>query len=127
MSTTSRHRAALSTALAYHRAWTGGDFEAAMTYVAPDIVCHAPAGTLHGADAFRDFMGPFAAMLRGSVLVGAFGDDDVALLMYGTATALVADAPGAEWQRVVDGRIVELRIIFDRLPFEQARSAAAGS
>jgi hypothetical protein len=27
---------------------------------------------------------------------------------------------------VRDGRITELRIIFDRLPFEQARTAAAG-
>ena len=35
--------AALKTALAYHRAWTGGDFERAMSYVADDIVCLAPA------------------------------------------------------------------------------------
>lgn len=33
---------ALQVALAYHRAWTGGDFEQAMTYIADDIVCLAP-------------------------------------------------------------------------------------
>ncbi len=40
---------ALETALAYHRAWTGGDFAAAMTYVADDVLCSAPAGRLDGA------------------------------------------------------------------------------
>ena len=48
---TTNSRAALETALAYHRAWTSHDFERAMTYVADDIVCQAPAGTLVGADA----------------------------------------------------------------------------
>ena len=68
-------------------------------------------------------MGPFASMVRSTRLVAAYGDGDHAVLMYDTATPLVADAPGAEWLRVVDGRIVEMRIIFDRLPFERARRA----
>lgn len=46
-------QAALDTALAYHRAWTSHDFELAMTYIAEDIVCQAPAGRLDGAEAFR--------------------------------------------------------------------------
>jgi len=43
MPMTEQTSAALATALAYHRAWTGGDFERAMSYVADDIVCLAPA------------------------------------------------------------------------------------
>jgi hypothetical protein len=117
--------AALSTALAYHRAWTGGDFEAAMAYVADDVVCLAPGGRLEGAAAFRGFMGPFARMLTRSALVAAFGDDTTALLMYDTGTILVPDAPGAECVTVVDGRITHLRIIFDRTPFDAARAAAS--
>ena len=35
---------ALQVALAYHRAWAGHDFEQAMTYIDPGIVCDAPAG-----------------------------------------------------------------------------------
>jgi hypothetical protein len=86
--------AALETALAYHRAWTGGDFERAMSYVADDIA--------------------------------AFGDDETAVLMYDTDTVPVKDAPGAECLTVRDGKISHLRIIFDRLPFEQARRPAGG-
>ncbi len=114
-------RAALDTALAYHRAWTGGDFDAAMELVAPDIVCHAPAGTLTGSEAFRAFMGPFAGMATSTQLHAAYGDAEHAVLVYVTATPLVAEAPGAEWMRVVDGRVVQMRIVFDRLPFELAR------
>lgn len=117
--------AALQTALAYYRAWTSHDFELAMTYVAEDIVCQAPAGRLDGAQAFREFMGPFAQIATRSELVAAFGDDHVAVLMYDTETVPVHDAPGAECLTVVDGKISHMRIIFDRLPFAAARQSAA--
>ncbi|MEV7550727.1 nuclear transport factor 2 family protein [Amycolatopsis sp. NPDC089917] len=117
---------ALDVALAYHQAWTGKDFEKAMTYVADDIACHTPGGPLSGAEAFRGFMGPFTEILTGSTLLAAFGDETTALLMYDTATLPVASAPGAEMLTVREGKIVELRIVFDRAPFDAAR-AAAGS
>jgi len=116
---------ALKTALAYHRAWTSHNFEHAMSYVAEDIVCQAPAGRLVGAEAFRGFMGPFVEILTRSNLVAAFGDDTTAVLVYDTDTAPVKDAPGAECHTVRDGKITRMRIIFDRLPFEAARRAAA--
>jgi hypothetical protein len=114
---------ALTTALAYHRAWASGDFERAMTYIADDIVCLAPAGRLDGADAFRNFMGPFVAMVTRAQLVAAFGDETSAVLVYDTETSLVNDAPGAESLSIEDGKITRMRIVFDRLPFAQARRA----
>lgn len=117
---------ALQTALAYYRAWTGHDFELAMSYIADDIVCQAPAGRLDGAQAFREFMGPFSQIVTRSELIAAFGDVNVAVLMYETGTVPVDDAPGAEHLTVVDGKISQLRIIFDRQPFAAARQAAAG-
>jgi hypothetical protein len=122
---TERDGAALQTALAYHRAWTGHDFERAMAHVAPGIVCDAPAGRLVGADAFRAFMEPFVGILTGSRLIAAFGDDTTAVVMYEAATVPVANAPGAECVTVSEGRITRMRIIFDRLPFDAARRAAA--
>ncbi|MGD0062974.1 MAG: nuclear transport factor 2 family protein [Streptosporangiaceae bacterium] len=116
--------AALQVALAYYQAWTSHDFEQAMTYMAEDIVCQAPAGWLAGTEAFRGFMGPFVQMVTGSALIAAFGDDRTALLMYDTGTVPVPGAPGAELITVADGTISQLRIIFDRLPFDAARRAA---
>jgi limonene-1,2-epoxide hydrolase len=113
---------ALETALAYYRAWTNHDFDEAMTYLADDISCEAPAGPIQGAEAFRAFMGPFTQLLTGSELIVAFGDDGTALLMYATETIPVKNAPGAECHTVHDGKITHIRIVFDRLPFEMARA-----
>ncbi len=116
---------ALKTALAYYQAWTSHDFERAMTFIAEGIVCHAPAGRLEGAEAFRDFMGPFTEILTHSSLIAAFGDDATALLMYDTDTVPVKNAPGAECLSVKDGKITHMTITFDRLPFVEAHRAAA--
>jgi hypothetical protein len=116
---------ALQTALAYFHAWTSHDIDQAMTYIAGDIVCQAPSGRLEGAEAFRGFMGPFVQILTRSSLIAAFGDDEKAVVMYDTDTVPVTDAPGAECVTVQDGKITHMRILFDRLPFEEARKAAA--
>ena len=115
---------ALRTALAYHQAWTSHDLDQAMSYIADDIICDAPAGRLEGADAYRGFMGPFVRILTGSTLIAAFGDNTTALIMYDTQTVPVGSAPGAECLTVSDGKITYSRFIFDRAPFDAARHAA---
>ena len=57
-------------------------------------------------------------------LIGAFGDDNTALIMYGTDTVPVQNAPGAEYVTVSDGRISYMRIVFDRAPFDAARRSS---
>ena len=117
--------AARDVAIAYYDAWTSKDMDLAMSYVADDIVCDAPAGRIEGRAAYRDFLGPFTQVLLSANLVAAFGDNTTAILMYGTRTIPVPDAPGAECVTVVDGKIVYNRFIFDRLPFADARQANA--
>jgi ketosteroid isomerase-like protein len=63
---------ALQTAVAYHHAWSSHDIDTAMTYIADDIVCLAPAGRLEGAEAFHGFRGPFVQMLTGSNLIATW-------------------------------------------------------
>jgi SnoaL-like domain len=121
---TEQPSAALSTALAYYQAWTGKDLDRAMTYVAEDVVCENPIGRIEGLEAFRQFMTPFAEMLTGSDLIGAYGDADTAVLVYNPHTTLVPDAPSAERFTVRDGRIVHDLLIFDRTPFDEARRRA---
>jgi hypothetical protein len=116
---------ALHVALAYHQAWTSKNLDQAMTYIAEDIVCDAPAGRIDGAEAYRAFMAPFVQILTSSHMIAAFGDDETALVMYDTQTVPVKSAPGAECVTVQDGRITHSRFLFDRTPFEAARKAAA--
>jgi len=115
---------ALRTALAYYQAWTGHDLDQAMSFIADDIVCDAPAGRLEGAAAYRGFMGPFVQILTGATLIAAFGDERTALIMYDTETVPVTSAPAAECVTVADGMITYSRFIFDRAPFDAARKAA---
>jgi hypothetical protein len=115
---------ALRTALAYFQAWTSHDLDQAMSHIAEDIVCDAPAGHLEGASAFRAFMGPFVQILREARLIAAFGDEQTAVLVYDTRTVPVPSAPAAECLTVTGGKITYSRFIFDRAPFDAARQAA---
>lgn len=111
----------LQIALAYHEAWTSKNLDEAMTYVADDIVCDAPAGRIEGAAAYRAFMAPFVDMLLATDMIAAFGDDERAVVVYDTRTTLVDSGPGAECVTVNDGKITYSRFIFDRAPFMAAR------
>ena len=113
---------AVQVALAYYDAWTNKDVERAMSYIADDIVCHAPAGRIEGATAYREFIGPFTQILKRAELIGAFGDDEKAIVMYDTETVPVSSAPGAECVTVENGKITESHFIFDRAPFQAARA-----
>jgi hypothetical protein len=115
---------ALRTALAYYQAWTSHDVDKAMSYIADDIICDAPAGRLEGAAAYRAFMGPFVQIVTGSEMIAAFGDEETALIMYDTETVPVKSAPGAECVTVKDGKITYNRFVFDRAPFDAARTAS---
>jgi ketosteroid isomerase-like protein len=116
---------ALQTAQAYYQAWTNHDLDKAMSYIADDIVCDAPAGRLEGAEAYRGFLGPFVQILTGAKMIAAFGDDQTALVMYDTQTVPVESAPAAECVTVKDGKITYSRFVFDRAPFDNARNAAS--
>ncbi len=112
---------ALQVALAYYDAWTNKDMDRAMTYIAQDIVCDAPAGRIEGDQAYRDFMGPFTQILKRAELIAAFGDDEKAVIVYDTETVPVNSAPGAECVTVKHGKITYSRFIFDQAPFQAAR------
>lgn len=108
-------------ALAYHHAWTAGEMDLALRFVAEDVVCDAPPGRLTGKGTLRAFMEPFAATLTSSEVLAAYGDESGAVIMYDTASPAVASAPAAELYDVRDGHITKVRIVFDRLPFAIAR------
>lgn len=110
-------------AVAYFEAWTNRDLDRAMSYIADDIVCDAPAGRLEGAEAYRDFMAPFVGILKNASLIASFGDGQTAVVVYDTETVLVPSAPAAECVTVTNGRITYSRFIFDRAPFDAARAA----
>ncbi|UNX55426.1 nuclear transport factor 2 family protein [Georgenia sp. TF02-10] len=101
----------------YHRAWTSGDVDRAMTRVADDITCRAPGADLTGKAAYRAFIAGFAPALTGLADIASFADGDRVALFYYPETAATTTAPAAECFTVRDGKIAESVLIFDRLSF----------
>lgn len=108
---------ALDTVLAYHRAWTSGDVDTAMTYVSDDIACRAPGADIAGKAGYQGFIGTFAPNLTGLTDIAHFADDDHVALFYYPETAATQTAPAAEYFTVADGKIVSSVLIFDRLSY----------
>lgn len=103
--------------LEFHRRWTGGEVDQAMTLVADDVVCHAPGHDLIGKDAYRNYLAGFAPDLTGLTDVASFARDDQVALFYHPHTSVTTSAPAAECFTVRDGVIAENLLVFDRLSF----------
>ena len=118
---TSRHPmtelSAYDIVTSYHRAWTSGDIETAMTYVADDVFCRAPGTDLSGKEAYRRFIAGFAPTLTGIGDIAEFAEGDRVALFYYPQTAVTSIAPAAECFTVRNGLIVESVLIFDRLSY----------
>lgn len=109
--------AALEIVEKYHHAWTTGDLDSAMDYVADDIAVHAPGQEIAGKEAYREYLGGFMTMLTGLTNHASLGDDTTAALYYFPHTPFTTTAPVAEFFTVSDGVITESHLLFDRPSF----------
>lgn len=105
----------------YHRAWTSGDVERAMTFIADDITCRAPGVDLNGKEAYGSYIAGFAPTLTGIGDIADFTDGDRMALFYYPQTAATSTTPAAEYFTVRGGRISESVLIFDRLSYGPPR------
>ena len=101
----------------YHRAWTSGDVDAAMEFVADSIVCRAPGQDFESKDAYRQFIAGFAPRLTGIEEIAEFADGQRVALFYYPQTAATSTTPAAEFFTVENGQIAESMLIFDRLSY----------
>lgn len=104
----------------YHRAWTGGNIEKAMTYVSDGIVCSAPGVKLEGKEQYREYLAGFAPRLTCIGDIAEFANDNRIALFYYPQTEVTQTAAAAEYFTVVDGQITSSVLIFDRLSYSPA-------
>lgn len=107
---------ALDIVLEYHRAWTSGDLDQAMTLVSENFVCQAPDGPL-AKDAYREYLAGFVPHLTGIADVASFAEGDHVALIYYPQTAVTSTTPATEYFTVRDGVIVDSLLMFDRLSY----------
>ncbi|MDR7277445.1 nuclear transport factor 2 family protein [Catenuloplanes atrovinosus] len=108
----------------YATAWMGRDLDAAMAFVADDVVLDAPSGRFEGAAAYRGFLERFMGLMTAAEITAVYGGEDGAAVHYVTRTKPVAVSRGADRLVIRDGLIREAVTIFDRQPFTEAQARA---
>lgn len=102
---------------AYHQAWTGGDVDRAMTYLAEDARCFAPDEDVATKSDWHEYLASFVPMLTGAPEHTRIVDGERVALWYFPQTEVTATTLASELFTVHDGRIVEVRLAFDRLGY----------
>jgi ketosteroid isomerase-like protein len=105
----------------YSSAWMSGDVDQAMSYIADDIVCEAPGGTIEGTSAYRKFLADFLPILTKATVTKVLGDDTDAAIVYTCDTKFVVGMRAMDYATVADGKITHVVTVFDRLPMDQAK------
>ncbi len=101
----------------YHHAWTTGNVDKAMSYIADNITCNAPGVNLKGKNQYREYIAGFAPSLTGIGDIAEFADDNRVALFYHPQTAVTQTAVAAEFFTVANGKIASSVLIFDRLSY----------
>jgi ketosteroid isomerase-like protein len=99
---------------AYHAAWTAGDFDAARRCLADNLDFKGSIDTFEKADDFLAALKGFKSMVRETRLLKSYFNDHGGALLYDCDTATPAGViRTSEFFSVEDGRITEIRLVFD--------------
>jgi len=104
---------ALTVARAYHRAWTGGDFDEASRYLAEGLETDVPINTYRSKAEWLQAVQGTGQATSSVRLLAEFGTRDEALLLYDMRLDPIGDLRVAEHFVVADGRIVKIRQVHD--------------
>lgn len=102
---------------AYHRAWTSGDVDRAMTYVSESAVFAAPDPDVSTKAQWREYLASFVPMLTGAPELTRMAEGDRVALWYYPQTAVTETTLASELFTVEGGQIADIRLAFDRLGY----------
>lgn len=108
---------AMSIVDAYHLAWTTGDVDRALTYVSDDVRCFAPDESVTTKEDWRGYLAGFAPRLTAAPEHARMAAGERVALWYFPQTPNTKTTLAAELFTVRRGRIVEIRLAFDRLGY----------
>lgn len=105
---------------AYHRAWTGGEVDRALTYLADSVVCSAPNPEITTKEHWREYLAAFVPMLTGAPELTRMADGERVALWYYPQTEAADSVLASELFTVEGEQITEIRLAFDRLGYMPA-------
>ena len=99
---------------AYHNAWTSSDFAAARGYLADNLDFKGSIDTFHKADELIAALKNFRGMVQKVTLLKASFEHEGGALLYDCDTPTPAGViRTAEFFTIKDGKISEIRVVFD--------------
>jgi ketosteroid isomerase-like protein len=108
-------------AATYFGAWKARDFDRLRTVLADDVEFAGPLASVRGGDDCLRGLQGMAQIMTGLDVVKVFGDGEDVLTWFDLSTSVAETVPVANWMHVQDGKITQIRVVFD------ARGIAAGS
>lgn len=108
---------------AYHRAWTSGDVDLALSYLSDSVACAAPSSDITTKEHWRAYLSGFVPMLTGVPELARMADGNRVALWYYPQTAITDTTLASELFTVDDGRITQIHLSFDRLSYMPASAA----
>lgn len=101
----------------YHQAWTSGDVEGALAYIAEDIHCAVPGKEIIGKEPYREFLHDFVADVTTVVDIAQLVEGKQVALFYYPQTTTTKDAATGEYFVVEDDKITKTIVVYDRESF----------
>jgi SnoaL-like domain len=108
----------------YYDAWTSGDLDGARSRLADDLDFEGSIDRFTSAEAFVSALGGFAGMLEEAHMLREFYDASGAALLYDCVTRSPAGTiRTAEFFQVEDGKIRQIRLVFDATKLRELMTA----
>lgn len=102
---------------AYHQAWTSGDIDRAVSFLAHSVTCSAPDPEITTKAQWREYLSRFAPMLIAAPELTRMTDGNRVALWYYPQTAITDTTLASELFTVEAGQITDIRLSFDRLSY----------
>lgn len=110
---------------AYHRGWSGGQFEQAVRLLAPSLKVEVPINDYPTTDSFAQAVIAFASLTRNVDLLAEFAAGQEAMLLYDMEVEGLGMMRVAEHFTVADGLIARIRQIHDTAALRAAGFVSA--
>lgn len=108
---------------AYHRAWTSGDIDRALSYLADSVTCSAPDPEITTKAQWREYLSAFVPVLTGAPELTRMTDGNRVALWYYPQTAVTDTTLASELFTVEGEQIADIRLSFDRLSYMPPHAA----
>ncbi|HSD38146.1 MAG TPA: nuclear transport factor 2 family protein [Rhodocyclaceae bacterium] len=110
----------LDVALAFTKAWTSRDMDAAAAFVADDVVFEGPN---YGAKRYLERLTRLAGSVTELEMIGAYGKGDRALIIYDLHTGEEGTLTFVKCLTVHDGKIVRDELTSESFKIRDMRNA----